>query len=93
MTMRVLNRKSRDMPRDAIDIMRPGPLGNPFRIGRDGTRDEVVDKHMVWARQKIATERTFRQRVKELWGHDLICNCAPERCHGDNYIILCKELQ
>ena len=29
-------------------IGRPSPLGNPFAIGRDGTRDEVIAKYREW---------------------------------------------
>ncbi len=29
-------------------IGRPGPYGNPFTIGRDGTREEVIAKYRAW---------------------------------------------
>jgi hypothetical protein len=28
-------------------------LGNPFRIGRDGTREEVVEKYRRWLWEQI----------------------------------------
>ena len=34
-------------------IGRPSPLGNPFMIGRDGTRDEVIAKYRVWLNDQL----------------------------------------
>lgn len=31
-----------------VYIGRPGPYGNPFTIGRDGNRKEVIDKYEEW---------------------------------------------
>ena len=31
-------------------------LGNPFRIGRDGTREEVVEKYCRWLWKQIKLE-------------------------------------
>ena len=45
---RVLNKRTDRIPPDAIYCGRPSPLGNPFIIGRDGTRDEVCDKYEAW---------------------------------------------
>ncbi len=53
---------------------------NPFVIGKDGTRAEVVDKYAakMWA----ATGMVERIR-RELKGKVLVCWCKPEACHGD----------
>jgi hypothetical protein len=56
---------------------RPSPWGNPFIIGRDGTRDEVCDKHQVW----LPTQSRLMAMIPALTGQDLVCHCAPERCH------------
>lgn len=66
------------------------PLGNPFVIGRDGTRDEVCDKYEVWFASKVAEKdpavmgelRRLYRIAKE---GDLVlgCFCAPARCHGE----------
>lgn len=90
--MRVLNKYRDPIPPDAVNIMRPSPLGNPFKIGVHGDRDEVVDKHMAYARERIAKDPEFAALVRGLRGHDVVCCCAPRRCHGDNYVILCDEL-
>ena len=41
---RALNKRTDPIPPGAYYCDRPSPLGNPFVIARDGTRDEVVDK-------------------------------------------------
>jgi hypothetical protein len=90
--MRLLNKYRDEIPREAVSIMRPGPFGNPFIIGRDGTRAECVAKHLVYARRRLATHPQFRAALEQLAGRDLVCCCAPRPCHGDNLILICEEL-
>jgi hypothetical protein len=45
---RVLNKKRDGMPADAVYIGRPSKWGNPFVIGRDGTREQVIAKYRDW---------------------------------------------
>jgi hypothetical protein len=52
---------------------------NPFIIPHDGSRDEVTAKHRAW----IVQEPDLIAALPELRGKDLLCWCAPERCHGD----------
>lgn len=59
---------------------RPGTgWGNPFRIGRDGTREDVIARYREW----IQTRPDLRARLEELRGKRLGCWCAPFACHGD----------
>jgi len=94
--MRVLNMRTAHAAelREAIDISRGSTLGlgNPFRIGIDGSREEVIRDFERYARQKLKTDPAFRERVKGLYGFNLKCFCAPAACHGDVYIKLCQEL-
>lgn len=77
---RVLNKRRHVIPPGAVYIGRPSPWGNPFLIGRDGTRDEVIERYRQWlCDQPMLMERARR----ELAGCDLVCWCAPARCHGD----------
>lgn len=77
---KVLNKRKDGLPKDAVYIGRGGPFGNPFVIGRDGNRAEVIAKY----RQMIERDPALKDRViRELNGKDLVCWCAPQACHGD----------
>jgi hypothetical protein len=77
---RVLNARScgRSAP-GAVYVGRPGPWGNPFIIGRDGTREEVIARYVDWLHDNPDVVARVR---RELAGKDLICWCAPHACHG-----------
>ena len=71
-----------------VYVGRPSKWGNPFQIGRDGTRAEVVQKY----RQFICERPDLIADAKEeLCGHDLICWCAPLACHGDVLLEIANE--
>jgi hypothetical protein len=83
-TPRVLNKRAikGPLPPTARYCGRPSPLGNPFVIGRDGTRDEVIAKHAAW----VETQPQLIPLIQALRGYDLVCFCAPELCHCDLYL-------
>jgi hypothetical protein len=62
-----------------VYIGRPGPYGNPFRIGRDGTREEVIAKYKAL----LETDTELQKAVRLLKGKVLGCWCKPLPCHGD----------
>lgn len=62
-----------------IYIGRPSKWGNPFQIGKDGTRDEVIEKFKNW----IITQPKLLDDLHEIKGKTLGCWCKPKRCHGD----------
>jgi hypothetical protein len=68
----------RGQPHD-IYIGRPSKWGNPFVIGRDGTREEVIAKYRAW----IVRQPDLMAALAELRGKVLGCYCAPLPCHGD----------
>lgn len=73
----------------AIRIDRMTPLGNPFRIGRDGDRAAVIAKHADLLRHSPALQEEARTRLA---GADLLlCWCAPAACHGENYIAFVRD--
>jgi len=72
---RILNKKTDRIPASAYYCGRPGPLGNPFIIGRNGTRDEVCDKFEIW----LPTQPKLMALVATLEGRDLVCWCDPFR--------------
>lgn len=66
---RVYSLRYDNIPGGAIRIDRSTKWGNPYAIGHDGTREEVLAKHAEYARlhpQLIAAAQ------KELVGKDLL---------------------
>jgi hypothetical protein len=61
----------------------PGRWGNPFRIGPDGTREEVIARYADWLREEVDAERISLEELAALDGKVLGCWCAPEPCHGE----------
>lgn len=77
---RVLNKNMDRIPRGAVYVGRGSPFGNPFRIGPDGRRDQVILKFKAY----LLADSTLVERVKlELRGKDLVCFCAPAFCHAE----------
>lgn len=68
-------------------IGRGSPWGNPFVIGPDGSREEVVEKYEAWVRE----QPDLIGRLDELKGKRLGCFCKPRACHGDVLIRLLEE--
>ena len=68
-------------------IGRPSKWGNRFVIGRDGTREEVIEKYVEW----LADQPELIADLHELHGKDLVCWCAPQNCHGDVLVVLANE--
>src|SRR3954447_24407299 len=52
---------------------------NPFRIDKDGTREEVIAKYEAW----LLTQPELYAALPELRGKVLGCWCHPKPCHGD----------
>ena len=67
--------------RSAYDVFigRPSIWGNPFVVGVDGSRSEVIGKYREWIRM----QPRLLSRLPELKGKTLGCWCAPQMCHGD----------
>lgn len=66
-----------------VYIGRPSEWGNPFVIGTDGNREQVVAKYKQWLWNRMNTEPEFVAKVAALHGKVLGCFCAPLACHGD----------
>lgn len=70
------------LPSRSVDVGRPGVYGNPFRIGPDGDRDEVLLKYWEWF--YAPEQKAFRLEARKvLKDQVLVCWCKPKRCHGD----------
>lgn len=66
-----------------VYIGRGSPFGNPFKIGRDGSRDTVIVKYRDYFYDRINKDEEFRKLVLELKDKVLGCYCKPHNCHGD----------
>jgi hypothetical protein len=62
-----------------VYVGRPSIWGNPFIVGKHGSRDEVVTAYRNW----IQGRSDLLNLVHTLRGKSLGCWCAPLPCHGD----------
>ena len=60
--------------------------GNPYVLGKDGTRSEVIAKHkrMLW--DEIKSGDLELEEIAALDRKVLACWCAPLACHGDTLL-------
>ena len=62
-----------------VYIGRPSKWGNPFTIGSDGTRENVIRLYEEYVKSKP----DLMGALHELRGKVLGCWCSPKACHGD----------
>ena len=77
---KVYNKRAKNVPADAVYVGRPTKWGNPYVIGEDGTRAEVVRKYSILLDDNPEIKDAARD---ELRGKDLVCWCAPHLCHAE----------
>lgn len=80
---KVYNKHKGDAPKNAIYIGRGSPWGNPFKIGVHGSRDQVCNRFEQEVLPTLVLE--------PLRGKNLICFCAPRRCHGHSILKALKN--
>jgi len=80
---KVHNKHHKTAPIDAVYIGRGSPWGNPYVLGKDGDRDQVCD---LFEQNVLPT-----LDLGALRGKDLVCFCAPKRCHGDSILRALKN--
>jgi len=75
---------------NATYIGRGSVLGNPFIIGKDGDREQVIAKYYQWIREQWLLDGDVKRELLRLVdvikrGNDLklACFCKPKPCHGD----------
>lgn len=62
-----------------VRIDRRSRWGNPFKLGRDGDRSEVIALFAA----HLNREPSLIAGLEDLRGKVLACWCHPERCHGE----------
>jgi hypothetical protein len=70
-----------------IYIGRGSKWGNPFIIGCDGDREEVIPKYEAY----IMSSPHLIKALPELRDKILGCWCAPKPCHGDILKIMVED--
>lgn len=70
-----------------VYIGRPSKWGNPYTIGKDGTREEVISKYEA----HIMTRPDLIFALQELQGKTLSCWCKPKACHGDILVRMVED--
>jgi len=71
-----------------IYIGRGSKWGNPFLIGIDGSREEVVNMYAEW----VVKQEHLMNDIESLIGKRLGCFCKPKLCHGDVLLNLLRRL-
>ena len=83
---RVWNKRDPKMPLDnVVYVGRPTKWGNPYShlpnvkgTIQVETRDKACEQYEKWFWMHGPS-----QDIEELRGKDLVCWCAPQRCHAD----------
>ena len=83
MATRVVNKRVDNFD---VYIGRGSPWGNPYIIGQDGTRSEVIAAYREWI---LSQPELVAKARKELTGKVLGCFCKPAPCHGDVLVEIC----
>lgn len=75
-----------NLRKDSYDVYigRGSKWGNPYILGKDGDRQEVVELYKDY----LQNRKDLLSQVHELKGKKLGCYCKPQACHGD----ILKEL-
>lgn len=69
-----------------VYIGRPSKWGNPYVIGRDGDRAEVIGKYEEW----LKGQPGLMDELADLHGLVLGCWCSPAPCHGEVLVRLAE---
>jgi hypothetical protein len=71
-----------------VYIGRGSKWGNPFVLGRDGDRTEVIGKYTKY----LVNNKELMGSLHELKGKTLGCWCSPKACHGNVLVAFCEVL-
>lgn len=78
------NKHHGNAPAGAVYIGRGSSWGNPWPIGpRYGSRNDVCDRFEAYMAEKWEAGQLDLEALAALHGKDLVCFCAPHRCHGE----------
>lgn len=92
--MQVYNYKIDEIPHGCARIMRSSYWGNPYVIGKDGDRGQVIEQYRILMRYRLKCnrERFVAKLTKLAQSNGLVCCCSPLPCHGDVIVEFMVEL-
>ena len=67
---------------DIVRIDRRSEWGNPFKIGQDGNREDVIKNYRQHLFNRVQRGDLSLQSLASLDGKTLACWCVPKNCHG-----------
>lgn len=80
---KVLNKRRDVIPKGAVYVGRPSKWGNPWLLGVDGTREQVITMFILGLFDPTSILHLLLDDLHEIRGKDLVCYCAPKPCHAD----------
>ena len=78
--------------RRGIVLIKNRRFANLFKIGRDGTRDEVINKYKVYIINKLKDKNILNGLLK-LKNKNLGCWCKPDQCHSDILLNIINNIE
>ncbi len=77
-------------PAGAVTVDRTSRWGNPFPMTHEGgsgigSRDWACDEFVKYAASRLEREPRWLDALR---GKDLVCWCAPKRCHAETLLRL-----
>ena len=73
-----------------VYVGRPSPLGNPFALGREGSREQVIARYRRWLWAQLQApgspqERELRRLLAQARSGELelLGGCASLPCHAE----------
>ena len=77
-----LRQASHELRRTCVKIDRTSRWGNPFVVGKHGTREQVIAAYRKHLWKQVKSGAITLPELAALDGQFLGCWCAPDACHG-----------
>ena len=71
------------LQRGIVRVDRRTPWGNPHVVGRDGSRERVIELYRQDLWRRIRSGDLPLGKLAAIAHMPLACHCAPSRCHAE----------